>query len=280
MLRNRCFFGIFSAQPQFRSGSFWHFGSPCFWRSPGYAWPDWERLPALILIPFLWTGLEYFRSELYYLRFSWLNAGYAFADNLQWLPLKQLGVYGMGFLFMAVISLSTLLQRKQRIATQATLLVALGILANLPARSNLSPASASDGIQCGRRPNGIPLGTADYCKPKSPHSEEIPKPNFWFSANTRLMARSRNKIKAWCREKSALFDHRRQGSGAGFPILRHRFCDWPRRRHSFPSGQKCAHSILQGWLAGPGTEIVGIALGKNWHLHLLRFELHPRHGSN
>src|SRR4051812_38825251 len=25
-----------------------------------------------ILIPFVWTGLEYFRSELYYLRFSWL----------------------------------------------------------------------------------------------------------------------------------------------------------------------------------------------------------------
>ena len=49
------------------------------------------RVPALILIPFLWTGLEYFRSELYYLRFSWLNAGYAFSENLQWLPLKLLG---------------------------------------------------------------------------------------------------------------------------------------------------------------------------------------------
>ena len=32
-----------------------------------------------VLIPFVWTGLEYFRSELYYLRFSWLNIGYAFA---------------------------------------------------------------------------------------------------------------------------------------------------------------------------------------------------------
>ena len=37
--------------------------------------PKWGWL----LIPFVWTGLEYFRSELYYLRFSWLNAGYAFA---------------------------------------------------------------------------------------------------------------------------------------------------------------------------------------------------------
>ena len=35
---------------------------------------------AVVLVPFVWTGLEYFRSELYYLRFSWLNVGYAFAD--------------------------------------------------------------------------------------------------------------------------------------------------------------------------------------------------------
>jgi apolipoprotein N-acyltransferase len=105
------------------------------------------RTPALLLIPFLWTGLEYFRSELYYLRFSWLNAGYAFSDNLQWLPVKQLGVYGMGFLFMAVISLSTLLQLKQRVAVQTTLLVVLAILSNLPARSNSSPTNSSTGIQ-------------------------------------------------------------------------------------------------------------------------------------
>ena len=36
---------------------------------------------AAVLIPFLWTGLEYFRSELYYLRFTWLNVGYAFSDS-------------------------------------------------------------------------------------------------------------------------------------------------------------------------------------------------------
>ena len=35
---------------------------------------------AALLLPFLWTGLEYFRSELYYLRFSWLSVGFAFAD--------------------------------------------------------------------------------------------------------------------------------------------------------------------------------------------------------
>jgi len=34
------------------------------------------------LIPIVWTGLEYFRSELYYLKFSWMNAGYALPPGL------------------------------------------------------------------------------------------------------------------------------------------------------------------------------------------------------
>ena len=55
---------------------------------------------AALLIPFLWTGLEYFRSELYYLRFSWLNVGYAYAD-WQMVPFKSLGMFGVGFLAAA-----------------------------------------------------------------------------------------------------------------------------------------------------------------------------------
>src|SRR5436190_10608383 len=38
---------------------------------------------AVVLVPLVWSGLEYFRSELYYLRFSWLNVGYALADSPQ-----------------------------------------------------------------------------------------------------------------------------------------------------------------------------------------------------
>lgn len=56
----------------------------------------WGPKRVALLLPFLWTGLEYFRSELYYLRFSWLNVGYAFAE-LPIIPLKTLGVFGTGF---------------------------------------------------------------------------------------------------------------------------------------------------------------------------------------
>lgn len=64
-----------------------------------------NRLPTIWLIaaiPTLWLGLEYFRSELYYLRFSWLNLGYALSNPLAppSLPrfLNVVGIYGLGFL--------------------------------------------------------------------------------------------------------------------------------------------------------------------------------------
>ena len=52
----------------------------------------WGKTKAVWLIPMVWTGVEYFRSELYYLKFSWLNVGYAlpFGSGL-------FGMYGVGF---------------------------------------------------------------------------------------------------------------------------------------------------------------------------------------
>ena len=40
----------------------------------------WGKAKTLWLVPIVWTGLEYFRSELYYLKFSWLNIGSALAN--------------------------------------------------------------------------------------------------------------------------------------------------------------------------------------------------------
>jgi apolipoprotein N-acyltransferase len=35
----------------------------------------WGKAKAMWLVPIVWTGIEYFRSELYYLKFSWMNLG-------------------------------------------------------------------------------------------------------------------------------------------------------------------------------------------------------------
>ncbi len=75
---------------------------------------QWGGVAAAVLLPFLWTGLEYFRSELYYLRFSWLSVGYAFAEpdgSRAWAPW---GVYGMGFVVAALAGCALLLEEWSR----------------------------------------------------------------------------------------------------------------------------------------------------------------------
>jgi apolipoprotein N-acyltransferase len=78
-----------------------------------------------VLIPFVWTGLEYFRSELYYLRFSWLNAGYAFIGAPWQAALRLTGIYGIGFLLIGLAAGAAYLWRTSRV--QAFGVMALGV---------------------------------------------------------------------------------------------------------------------------------------------------------
>ncbi|MBI3416421.1 MAG: hypothetical protein HY043_14090 [Verrucomicrobia bacterium] len=63
-------------------------------------WQRWNPMAASLLVPVVWAGIEYFRSELYYLRFTWLNAGYAFVEFPRIFSSTRLGVYGVGFVLM------------------------------------------------------------------------------------------------------------------------------------------------------------------------------------
>lgn len=85
-----------------------------------------------ILIPFLWTGLEYFRSELYYLRFSWLSVGYVFPESPQVLAATRLGVYGIGWIAAACASGLDLLNGITRTLSLAVVLLISAITVNLP----------------------------------------------------------------------------------------------------------------------------------------------------
>lgn len=66
------------------------------------------------LLPFLWMAFEFFRSELYYLRFSWLSAGYVFASLKGVVLPGFLGVYGLGFCLMLVAALLASTNRAMR----------------------------------------------------------------------------------------------------------------------------------------------------------------------
>ena len=68
----------------------------------------------ILLIPCLWIGFEYFRSELYPLRFSWAIPGYALAHTPVLLPGISFGVYGYAFVVLGIFSVMELVRLKSR----------------------------------------------------------------------------------------------------------------------------------------------------------------------
>ncbi len=80
-----------------------------------------SRAWLLLIAPVLWTALEFFRSELYWLRFAWLTPGMAFD---QWPDLMgALGSYGIGFSAAAIAAAASIVMARSRgrIATPRTI---------------------------------------------------------------------------------------------------------------------------------------------------------------
>lgn len=95
------------------------------------------------VVPFIWLGLEYFRSELYYLRFSWMNVGYAFSDLPTMFRFSGVGIYGIGFLLMAIIAALSLFSRKLSCVLTTIFIFLLGVFLNVAPQTTLSPANDS-----------------------------------------------------------------------------------------------------------------------------------------
>lgn len=79
-------------------------------------------------IPILWLGVEFFRSELYYLRFSWLTPGLALSGSHFASVLGFLGVYGMGCLLFVIAAAAWTLAIKPRAVLLAVVIVGTSLL--------------------------------------------------------------------------------------------------------------------------------------------------------
>jgi apolipoprotein N-acyltransferase len=93
------------------------------------------------LIPIVWTGVEYFRSELYYLKFSWMNAGYALPPAL-----NTMGMYGLDFLIFGLAAAFNF-SKGLPLYRHCAILLVLGLafaLLKLPATP---PATANLGLE-------------------------------------------------------------------------------------------------------------------------------------
>jgi apolipoprotein N-acyltransferase len=79
----------------------------------------WPRYGAL-WVPVIWLGLEYFRSELYYLRFAWLTPGFALSHQ-DWVKFAGVGMYGFSFAILTVLAVSQTFGRSRPGITAAIL---------------------------------------------------------------------------------------------------------------------------------------------------------------
>ncbi len=71
----------------------------------------WGAGAAVALAPVLWLGLEFYRSEVWALRFTWLTPGFALPpERMGWL-FQSLGVYGSGALLVLAGAALVLLKK-------------------------------------------------------------------------------------------------------------------------------------------------------------------------
>ncbi|HZV33987.1 MAG TPA: nitrilase-related carbon-nitrogen hydrolase [Verrucomicrobiae bacterium] len=156
----------------------------------------------VLLIPFLWTGLEYFRSELYYLRFSWLNVGYAFAQNASGFPVRFTGMYGIGFVLVLVIAATSLPKRKQAITVNVALLALFAISLNVTNNRDHSadhPAPTKNGVQVAGVQLEFPseqqvLWNLDKL------AKQFPEAQLLLLSEYTLTEPVPEKVKNWCRK--------------------------------------------------------------------------------
>lgn len=159
---------------------------------------------AAVLTPFLWTGLEYFRSELYYLRFSWLNIGYTFSENLPLAGIGPIGMYGIGFLVAAVAGLS-LLRPALAALSCITLSAGLSLLFLLPSEAaTVRQRVEREGRAGGRvAVAGIQLefpSATEVVQGLDELLKRFPQTQLFVLSEYTFMAPVPESVKAWCRE--------------------------------------------------------------------------------
>ncbi len=169
-------------------GMFLVLGRSCLFRFGPTAWA--------CLAPFLWTGLEFFRSELYYLRFSWLNAGFAFSNSSALPYLAAYGVYGIGFLFMAAVAIPNLKGRAQQFGIAALVIALL-----YPAIIKTGDPSLRKALQV----TGVQLefpGTPSVLSALDKAAAEFPDTSLFVLSEYTFTRPLPDSVKAWCRKNA------------------------------------------------------------------------------
>lgn len=162
---------------------------------------------AVALAPVLWLATEFFRSELYYLRFAWLTAGSVLPTLVSGPFLPWLGVYGLGAVLMG---LATLGARACETAGSsgtccrpAAIAAALGVLA-LFAFVWLAPRLAILKPGSGPELGGVQLESsrlAEVTEALNNAQLQWPEAAVWVLSEYSFDGPVPAEVLAWCREQ-------------------------------------------------------------------------------
>jgi len=153
-----------------------------------------SRRVALVMIPIFWTGLEYFRSELYLLKFSWLSPAYAFGPNL---ALPFFGAFGLTLILLWIVAgVSQLPRRTRLLASVALLFLALGLQFQPSLRNPTSNTIRLAGIQLEFPVELEVPSKLDLLKQKYPNANIYALSEYTFDGPVP------NPVRSWCKRNS------------------------------------------------------------------------------
>jgi apolipoprotein N-acyltransferase len=154
----------------------------------------------LLLIPMLWLGLEFWRSELYYLRFSWLTPGFVFSGTRLAELFGVLGVYGIGLLLFAIATTAWALPAAARVVVLGLAIAGSSFLGRAPRAGQLLTGSQVEvaGVQL-----EFPSGE-DVMAALNRLAGTHPNANLFVLSEYTFTDSIPEEIKKWCRDKKAL----------------------------------------------------------------------------
>ncbi len=143
------------------------------------------------LLPFLWFGLEFFRSELYPLRFSWLIPGFALSDP-RWSGLAMVGVYGFSFLVLLAIAVFDRLPSRWGVLWLAACLAAGAGICTFPVQNEPADGPLVVGMQMESPTETQVLAGLDLMIRKSPDADLLLLSEYTFDGPIP------ESVLAWC----------------------------------------------------------------------------------
>jgi apolipoprotein N-acyltransferase len=176
----------------------------------------WGARWAVALAPVLGLGIEFFRSELYYLRFPWLTAGSIPAMEFNSCFLPWLGLYGVGaWLMFVAVALVCIVEDRHwnrhpfgRATTNVAAITIVGALwwilwwsaARLSGSGHTLVMPVVAGVQLEFPKLQEVLDALNHAHAAEP-KEEWRKPTLYLLSEYSFGGPIPDEIRAWCREK-------------------------------------------------------------------------------